>query len=78
MKSDGQPGNTQTTVQHLQDKLWFPHGLPQFWPSVAREFVPPKPHPAALDPQSIALLLSFFLVGLSGTLQQKCCVCVSN
>lgn len=41
--------NTQATVQHLHEKLWCPYNLPKFWPSVAREFVPPKPHPAALE-----------------------------
>ena len=41
--------NTQATVQHLHDELWCPFRLPKFWPAVGREFVPPKPHPAALE-----------------------------
>lgn len=41
--------NTQETVQSLHDQLWCPHSLPKFWPAVGREFVPPKPHPAALE-----------------------------
>eukprot|EP00435_Cladocopium_sp_Y103_P063724 s1031_g25.t1 len=40
--------NTQETVQSLHDQLWCPQSLPKFWPAVGREFVPPKPHPAAL------------------------------
>lgn len=41
--------NTQSTVEHLHERLWCPHGLQKFQPAVAREFVPTKPHPAALE-----------------------------
>ncbi|CAJ1357692.1 unnamed protein product, partial [Effrenium voratum] len=39
--------NTLTTVQHLHEGLW--QRLPKFCPAVGREFLPHKPHPAAME-----------------------------